>query len=223
MDITVANRIEDVNCRSFLDYNDDKRQAFFLTKLFGSTPNGEVVDSFKLLKSGKPSTEQRRIEAVAESMRSGLDGVHYVWFEHNGFGDYFHVFPYVFVDNGRTVVGGMNVEVCSSIRNRMRKSYGSYYVNIERQLNLGVFLLNNYTNKMPNGIDEYKGSYFYIHRLIDYEGNVENIVYAPNDVRFSEAKELIRLYNEAEPFTPNFGQCLVCKIRCEKMINSFWV
>lgn len=220
----LANKIGDLNCRTYIDdYEDSVRQDYFLTRLFGSTPTGEVVDVYKLTKSGKPTAEQKHIDYAAETAKRYVTGVDYVWLEVEGAGDYFHSFPEIFEADGKRYIAGVNFEVCSSIKNRIRKSYGNYYINIQNQANVAVYILNNYVNTMPESLEKFRGNIFYVHRLVDYAGNIENIVYSPGKVRFEEAKELIRLYENAKEFTPNFSQCLSCRIKCEKMNNFMLV
>ncbi|MDN5291424.1 MAG: hypothetical protein PWQ06_1663 [Anaerophaga sp.] len=220
----LANKIDELNCKSYIDdYDDELRQNYFLTKLFGATPEGEIVETFKLTKTGKPTAEQKKIDAAAEEARKRIAGVNYVWLETEGAGNYFHSFPEVVNANGRRFVCGVNFEVCSSISNRIKKSYGNYYVSIQNQANVAVYILNNYTNDMPKNLEKFRGNIYYVHRLVDYHGHIEDIIYAPSKVRFSEAKELIRLYKESKEYSPNFNQCLSCRIRCDKMINFMLV
>lgn len=217
-----VNSIDGETCPRFSEskVNTD-RFIYFQTKLFGSAPYGEELYWYKLLPSGKPSAEQRKIDIAVNTAKRVLSDMNYnpalshILIQSGDYFDVFDVFPVVI--DGR--VYGLNVDVSMSIDNKIRINYDNFIVKNGLSASVAIYLLNNVTNIKNETLKRWRGVIGYANLVVDYSGNHILITYDANAVREAEGKEFLRNHFNKDYESPSLPLCVQCKLKCSKRIN----
>lgn len=217
-----AYNVEGEICPRFVEAAvENPRFVYFQTKVFGSAPYGNELYDFKLLRSGKPSAEQRKVDIASDTAKFILSQMMYdsnlshINISTGTYEDVFDIFPVVI--DGR--IYGLNVDISSNINNRVNIRYDNFTVKNGLSASVAIHILNNINNIKSETLSRWRGIIGYANLIVDYHGNHLLITYDANKVRDAEGKEYLRNIYTKEYENPLLPLCVQCKLNCEKRLN----